>query len=263
MTTSVDNFVLEKSDVTIAQWVRLMQDDVTRASLINLRVEDNGQARDLFVYSMPLNGFRIGQVNGRATIKFHTHEYPILSAKCREMPVQVFSPDGLYTQVAKQENSVIEQPSRLRGYFQQSSSAYTEHQPKFTLGSLVSAYQHSAYKKSIANVTVNHPAYRFISLVGVSEDAYQFEQVGKKIILNIWNQNFDVEAVTHNNGITVIADTQGLQAYCPRFAGDFKTAEDPSKLKEEDRILLQGMIDGDVECFATYTSSDCLRNFSL
>lgn len=249
--TETSDFVLEKSDVTITQWVRLMQDDVMLAGLINLSIEDNGQARDLFVYSMPLNGFEIKAVNGRPTIKFREQEYPILSAKSRETPILVFSTDGIYTQVTKQENP-IQTSSRLREFFEQSSSAYTEHQPEFTLSALVGAYQNPAYKKSIATVAVNHPVYRQISLVGVPDDSYHFTQSDKKIILNIWDQDFDVEAVTHTNGITVIADIQGLQAYCPKSVSDFKAAAEPSKLKEEDRILLQGIIDGDVECFAEY-----------
>lgn len=243
------DFTLEKSDVTTTQWARLMQDQVMLASLIAVTVKDKDAERQIPLFSFPLDGFEIDAIDNAVIIKINGCRYPILTAKCRDIPPLVFSDDGIYMRVPKKEVEEAVRVNPLKNYFRQSASLYTAHDTQFTAEALVGAYQKPDYKKSIDHVTVNHPTHRTISLIGVGDDAYRFEYANKKVVLHIWDEKFEVDAITHINGITILVDEKMPEAYSSKA---FQRASSKPARMKEDEILLQGIIDGNVECFAAY-----------
>ena len=190
---------------TIGEWLVAMQDPSHLANILSAEILDGGKIRTVFLHQKPLGSYSFSMGVERAVLDIDGYHYPVHSVvpSCHSR----IGVPSFYRSVEPASHSY-----HLRDFYRE-ASFYMEHDPEFSLAELVKAYRQPRFKRSIEGFMVKDKNYRFISTDGLPADSYRVSLFDQNMILHIWDQNFEVEAVRHKNGITLLVTNNEIEAY--------------------------------------------------
>jgi len=142
----------------------------------------------------------------------------------------------------------------LLQYFRQSS--LIEKSAQFSLDQLAKAYLESKFKLSISRVTISNNLQRFINLEGTAPESFSFSLKNGKLNLRIWDNDFEIQSITHRNGIQIFLDSHSILLFSPQNLNQiFSEACSfilPQEMNDNDSVLLLRIMNGDLNALGEY-----------